>query len=118
MRTRAEAPSAVGDRGRLQCTRTPSSWAARVRVRFVRGGKARGILVGAGLTAVSLPGRSTLGKRRVSSQAQGHGEASARSAVDAIVVALAEPGGTVLTTDPDDLEALAAHAQRVRVERV
>lgn len=40
------------------------------------------------------------------------------SAVDAIVVALAEPGGTVLTTDPDDLEALAAHAQRVRVERV
>jgi hypothetical protein len=40
------------------------------------------------------------------------------SAVDAIVVALAEPGGTVLTTDPGDLEALAAHAQRVRVERV
>jgi predicted nucleic acid-binding protein len=40
------------------------------------------------------------------------------SAVDAIVVALAEPGGTVLTTDPGDLEALAAYAQRVRVERV
>lgn len=40
------------------------------------------------------------------------------SAVDAIVVALAEPGGTVLTTDSGDLEALAAHAQRVRVERV
>jgi predicted nucleic acid-binding protein len=40
------------------------------------------------------------------------------SAVDAVVVALAEPGGTVLTTDPGDLEALAAHAQRVRVERV
>jgi hypothetical protein len=40
------------------------------------------------------------------------------SAVDSIVVALAEPGGTVLTTDPNDLEALAAHAQRVRVERV
>jgi predicted nucleic acid-binding protein len=40
------------------------------------------------------------------------------SAVDAIVVALAEPGGTVLTTDPEDLEALAAHSQRVVIERV
>ena len=40
------------------------------------------------------------------------------SAVDAIVVAMAEPGGTVLTTDPEDLEALAAHAQRVVIERV
>ena len=40
------------------------------------------------------------------------------SAVDALVVALAEPGGTVLTTDPKDLEALAAHAQRVLVERI
>lgn len=40
------------------------------------------------------------------------------SAVDAIVVAHAEPGGTVLTSDTRDLEALAAHAQRVRIERV
>lgn len=40
------------------------------------------------------------------------------SAVDAIVVAMAEPGGTVLTTDPGDLEALAAYAQRVLIERV
>jgi predicted nucleic acid-binding protein len=40
------------------------------------------------------------------------------SAVDALVVAMAETGGTVLTTDPEDLEALAAHAQRVLVERV
>jgi predicted nucleic acid-binding protein len=40
------------------------------------------------------------------------------SAVDALVVAMAEPGGTVLTTDPDDLEALASHAQRVVIERV
>jgi predicted nucleic acid-binding protein len=40
------------------------------------------------------------------------------SAVDALVVAFAEPGGTVLTTDPGDIEALAANAQRVRVERV
>lgn len=37
------------------------------------------------------------------------------SAVDALVVACAEPGGTVLTTDPDDLEALATHAQGVDV---
>jgi predicted nucleic acid-binding protein len=40
------------------------------------------------------------------------------SAVDAIVVAHAESGATVLTSDLRDLEALAAHAQRVRVERV
>jgi hypothetical protein len=40
------------------------------------------------------------------------------SAVDAIVVAHAEPGATVLTSDVGDLEALAAHAQRVRIERV
>ena len=32
------------------------------------------------------------------------------SAVDALVVEFAEPGGTVLTSDPDDLQALAAHA--------
>lgn len=37
------------------------------------------------------------------------------SAVDAVVVALAEPGGAVLTGDFRDLEALAAHAQDVRV---
>ena len=40
------------------------------------------------------------------------------SVVDAIVVAMAEPGGTVLTTDPEDLEGLAAHAQRVLIERL
>jgi hypothetical protein len=40
------------------------------------------------------------------------------SAVDALVVALAEPGGTVLTSDLGDLAALAQHAHRVRVERV
>ena len=40
------------------------------------------------------------------------------SAVDALVVALAEPGGTALTSDPLDLDALAGHAIRVRVERV
>jgi predicted nucleic acid-binding protein len=40
------------------------------------------------------------------------------SAVDALVVALAEPGGTVLTSDPNDLQALASHAERVNVVRI
>jgi hypothetical protein len=40
------------------------------------------------------------------------------SAVDALVVAMAEPGGTVLTSDPIDLEALAIHAQDVLIERI
>lgn len=42
--------------------------------------------------------------------------AKAGSAVDALVVALAEPGGTVLTSDRADLEALAAHAHAVTIE--
>lgn len=40
------------------------------------------------------------------------------SAVDALLVALAEPGGTVITGDSEDLEALAAHADGVVIERV
>ena len=40
------------------------------------------------------------------------------SAVDALVVASAEPAGTVITTDTDDLESLAAHAQDVNVVTV
>ena len=40
------------------------------------------------------------------------------SAVDALVVAFAEPDGTALTSDLDDLEALAEHANRVSVEKV
>lgn len=39
------------------------------------------------------------------------------SAVDAIVVAMAEPGGAVLTSDLDDLRALAAHADNIGVYR-
>jgi len=38
------------------------------------------------------------------------------SAVDALIVAAAEPGGVVLTTDPADLRALAAYADRVTVQ--
>lgn len=40
------------------------------------------------------------------------------SAIDAIVVALAEPGGTILTGDKADIEALAAHAHDVSVETI
>ncbi|MGH8997442.1 MAG: hypothetical protein ACRDYB_15685 [Acidimicrobiales bacterium] len=39
------------------------------------------------------------------------------SAVDALVVAVAEPGGSVLTGDIGDLRALAAHADDVNVVR-
>lgn len=37
------------------------------------------------------------------------------SAIDALVVAAAEPGGTVLTSDVGDIGALAAYADRVMV---
>jgi hypothetical protein len=39
------------------------------------------------------------------------------SAVDAIVVALAQPGGAVLTSDLKDLRALATHADGVHIYR-
>jgi hypothetical protein len=57
---------------------------------------------------VSLARRAALLRRR----------ARRGSAVDALVIASAEPGGLVLTSDLDDLEALAAHADGVDVERV
>ena len=40
------------------------------------------------------------------------------SAVDALVVTLAEPGGTVLTGDPDDLRPLAASAVNVTIRPI
>ncbi len=40
------------------------------------------------------------------------------SAVDAVVVATAEPGGTVLTSDLPDLRVLASPATGVRIERI
>ncbi len=46
------------------------------------------------------------------------GRARRGSAVDALVVAMAEPAGTVLTTDPGDLQALAAYSDGVAVERI
>ncbi len=44
--------------------------------------------------------------------------ARAGSAVDALVVALAEPGGTVLTGDRADVKTLAAHANHVEIELI
>ncbi|MDP9388773.1 MAG: hypothetical protein M3Q48_12880 [Actinomycetota bacterium] len=46
------------------------------------------------------------------------GRARRGSAVDALVVATAEPGGAVLSGDLADLEALATHAVGVDVVRV
>lgn len=40
------------------------------------------------------------------------------SAVDAIIVAMAEPAGTVLTGDEEDLGALSSYARQVTVERI
>ena len=40
------------------------------------------------------------------------------SAVDAVAIALAEPGGTVLTGGKADITALAAHAHEVMVETI
>lgn len=40
------------------------------------------------------------------------------SAVDALVIAMAEPDGLAITSDPRDLEALASYATRVTVEAV
>jgi hypothetical protein len=59
-------------------------------------------------TPESLARRAALLRRR----------AGKGSAVDAIVVASAEPGGTVLTSDPGDLRALAQYANGVHVERI
>ena len=39
------------------------------------------------------------------------------SAVDAVVVTMAEPGGAVLSSDLKDLRSLASHAQDVTVHR-
>lgn len=41
-----------------------------------------------------------------------------RGPIDALVIAAAEPGGTVLTSDPDDLRALAGYARAVRIVAV
>lgn len=45
-------------------------------------------------------------------------QAGRGSAIDALVVAFAEPGGSVLTSDPSDLIALASSADAVHVESI
>ena len=40
------------------------------------------------------------------------------SAIDALVVAMADPGGTVITGDLKDVRPLAAHAEDVAIERI
>lgn len=40
------------------------------------------------------------------------------SGIDAIVVAFAEPGGTVLTSDADDIRALTARATDVEMKTI
>jgi hypothetical protein len=63
-------------------------------------------------------GRDTAENRFLKSCDPRTGRARRGSAVDALVVAAAEPSGTVLTSDPRDLEALASHAQGVHIERI
>ena len=64
-------------------------------------------------TCIIEPAVSEATARRA---AQLRRKARTGSAVDALVVAVAEPGGTVLTGDRADLEALAAHADNVAIE--
>lgn len=59
---------------------------------------------------------STIGEDVARRAAELRRRARTGSAVDALVVAIAEPGGTVLTGDRADIEALAAHAEGVHVE--
>lgn len=59
---------------------------------------------------------TTVNERTARRAAELRRRARTGSAVDALVVALAEPGGTVLTGHRADLEALAAFAQNVEVE--
>jgi hypothetical protein len=58
--------------------------------------------------------------REATARRAGELRAKARrgSVIDAVVVACAEPGGTVLTADPVDLDALRAHAEDVEIRAV
>jgi hypothetical protein len=58
-----------------------------------------------------------LSEARARRAAQLRGLARRGSAVDAVVVATAEPGGTVYGGDVEDLGALAAHSVDVLIER-
>jgi hypothetical protein len=58
-----------------------------------------------------------LTEQRARRAAELRGLAGRGSAVDAVVVAVAEPGGTVLSGDLADLGSLATHTAGVTVER-
>lgn len=60
--------------------------------------------------------RPTVSERVARRAADLRTKARKGSAVDALVVAIAEPGGTVLTSDGDDLRSLAASAADVVVD--
>lgn len=62
--------------------------------------------------------RSSVSERVARRAAELRTKARKGSAIDALVVAIAEPGRTVLTSDGEDLRALAAHATGVSVEVV
>lgn len=59
---------------------------------------------------------TTVGQRTARRAAELRRQARAGSAVDALVVAIGEPGGTVLTGDRGDIEALAAYANGVHAQ--
>jgi hypothetical protein len=61
--------------------------------------------------------KTVLGEKLALRAAHLRGVARTGSAVDAVVVAAAEPGGTVCGGDPDDLRSLAAHADDVLIEQ-
>ena len=104
----------------VQALRTEGSWppvvSPAVLVECLTGHAGRDALVNRLLKTCQIPEHfpQALGRRAAGLRAA----ARRGSAVDAIVIALAEPDGTVLTSDPDDLGALAMHAQGVNVEPV
>ena len=61
--------------------------------------------------------QTVLGEKLARRAAHLRGLARRGSAVDAVVVAAAEPGGTVCGGDVDDLRSLAARADDVLIER-
>jgi hypothetical protein len=61
--------------------------------------------------------RTVLSEQQARRAAQLRGLARRGSAVDAVVVVTAEPGGTAYGGDTADLRALASHADDVRIER-
>lgn len=104
----------------VQVLRAANEWppvvSPVVLVECLTGHAGRDALVNGLLKVCSIPEHfpAALGRRAATLRSA----ARRGTAVDAVVVALAEPGGKVLTSVPADLSALAEHAQDVRVECV